>query len=399
MIIPIKKFKKGAFIYLSGNQPLKEFYIIKSGSVRIFKTNEMLGIKEEIKRDGSIIGIIQCITGIAAEENVVALSDCEIFIIAKDKLADLFAYHKKIILKIISEYSEILRKLDSDLINFNFFSENSDREAKTIEIAKKFVALNQREKASHLLLSVIQECKENKEFTKEAVKLMTLLPKVDLIQTKKIIEEIKIEKEKVIFTEFEKGDSFFIIKSGRVKITKLKNNKELLLAILGESDIFGEMAILNDKPRNATAIAEDDCELMVVKKSGIEQLPTPIFLKVLDFLTKRIWLVQRQIVCYKITIPVAKIYYFLASKMILELKTPEKEKDKPYTFRFSVNELYEMIDYEYDKTRSNEELYDFLADKNIELYHDRIRIKNIGIFMDKSSYLLSRALNLYSTRA
>lgn len=399
MIIPIKKFKKGAFIYLSGNQPLKEFYIIKSGAVRVFKTNEILGIKEEIKREGSIIGIIQCITGIAAEENVIALSDCEIFVIAKDKISELFTYHKKIILKIISEYSEILRKLDADLINFNFFTDNSNREAKAFEITEKFISIDQKEKASHLLLSMIQENRENKELIKEVVKRMTLLPKVELIQTKKIIEEIKIEKEKVIFTEFESGDSFFIIKSGKVKITKLKKDKEILLAILGESDIFGEMAILNDKPRNATAVAEDDCELMVIKKSGIEQLPLPIFLKVLDFLTKRIWLVQRQIVCYKIGMPIAKIYYFLASKIILELKTPEKDRDKPYTFRFSSNELYDMIDYEYDKVKSREELRDFFEDKNIELFHDSIRIKNIGLFMDKSSYLFSRAITLYANRA
>ncbi len=397
MVIPIKSFKKGAFIYLSGNVPLKEFYIVKSGQIKISRTNTVLGMSEEVKSAGYIVGIVQCITGIPAEENVVALTDCEIFIIHKEKVEEVFKTHKKIILKILSEYSEILRKLDSDLINFHFFSDNKNRIEKMTDAVDKFIKIDEKNKASHLLLSIIDENKNNKNLVTKSIKMLTFLPKLELFKQDKIISDITLEKNSVIFTEFEKGDNFFIIKKGKVKITKLKKDREILLAILGEGEIFGEMSIFNDKPRNATAVTDEETELMAIDKKGINNLPPPLFIKVLDFLSRRIWLIQRQIICYKLPVITAKLYYLLASKMIVELKIPDRVNKDSYIFKFPVKELYEMIDYEYDETKKDE-VIEFLNDKNLEFYKDCIKIKDLGAFLDKSSYLFSRSLIVYNSR-
>ncbi len=111
MKVPIKRFKKDAFVYLSGNKPPKEFYIVKSGEIKINKTNQILGKSEEIKGIGYIFGVIQCLTGIIEEETAIAITDIDVFVISRDKIQDLFINHKKVILKILAEYSEILRSL------------------------------------------------------------------------------------------------------------------------------------------------------------------------------------------------------------------------------------------------------------------------------------------------
>ena len=53
-------------------------------------------------------------------------------------------------------------------------------------------------------------------------------------------------KGKMILLEESHGESFFIITSGAVKVTRLSDDgREVILAILGESDFFGEMSLLD----------------------------------------------------------------------------------------------------------------------------------------------------------
>ncbi|PKL11138.1 MAG: Crp/Fnr family transcriptional regulator, partial [Spirochaetae bacterium HGW-Spirochaetae-6] len=60
----------------------------------------------------------------------------------------------------------------------------------------------------------------------------------------------------IIFCEYEPGSTFYLIKKGRVKITKISEKYEKTLDVLGEGSLFGEMAIIEQAPRSATAIAE-----------------------------------------------------------------------------------------------------------------------------------------------
>ena len=51
----------------------------------------------------------------------------------------------------------------------------------------------------------------------------------------------------IIFCEFEPGNSFYLIQTGRIKISKVVKDKEKTMDILGVGDIFGEMAILEEQ--------------------------------------------------------------------------------------------------------------------------------------------------------
>jgi CRP-like cAMP-binding protein len=56
----------------------------------------------------------------------------------------------------------------------------------------------------------------------------------------------------------------YVIQSGRVRIFTEVKDREKLLAILGPGDFFGEMAILNQKPRTASAEVIEDARLLVI---------------------------------------------------------------------------------------------------------------------------------------
>ena len=57
----------------------------------------------------------------------------------------------------------------------------------------------------------------------------------------------------ILFHEGEPGDVMYVIREGSIRIRKDSYEGEKTLAVLGPGEFFGEMSILNDKPRSATA--------------------------------------------------------------------------------------------------------------------------------------------------
>jgi CRP-like cAMP-binding protein len=76
----------------------------------------------------------------------------------------------------------------------------------------------------------------------------------------------------VLFREGDRGEEMYILQSGKVKISKKIRGVEKTLATLEKGEFFGEMAILNDKPRSASAETIDDCDMLVIDRKTFETL-------------------------------------------------------------------------------------------------------------------------------
>jgi len=76
----------------------------------------------------------------------------------------------------------------------------------------------------------------------------------------------------VLFHEGDRGEEMFILQSGKVKISKKIRGVEKTLATLEKGEFFGEMAILNDKPRSATAETIEDADMLVIDRKTFETL-------------------------------------------------------------------------------------------------------------------------------
>ncbi len=76
----------------------------------------------------------------------------------------------------------------------------------------------------------------------------------------------------VLFREGDPGAEMFVIQSGRVKISKVFPSGERTLAVIGPGEFFGEMAILNDKPRTATATALEALDALVIDGRTFEAM-------------------------------------------------------------------------------------------------------------------------------
>ncbi len=105
-----------------------------------------------------------------------------------------------------------------------------------------------------------------------------------------ISKERKVRKNDVIFREGDIGDAFYLIVTGSIRISTLVPGVgEEALTILREGEYFGEMALIDDAPRSASAIANDDTMLLYIGKDDFRKLlerQTDIAYKLLWVFTK-----------------------------------------------------------------------------------------------------------------
>ena len=76
----------------------------------------------------------------------------------------------------------------------------------------------------------------------------------------------------VLFREGEPGDRMFVIQAGAVKITKSMAGDQKVLAVLGPGEFLGEMAILNGKPRTATATVVEPVRCLLIDARTLEAM-------------------------------------------------------------------------------------------------------------------------------
>ena len=102
----------------------------------------------------------------------------------------------------------------------------------------------------------------------------------------------KCPKDAIILLEDEEGDTLFVILKGKVKVTTFsESGKEVIFSILNEGDFFGDMSLLDGKPRSATVISIEESELRLIRRSDFNKLIEThpgIALRLLEELTSRL---------------------------------------------------------------------------------------------------------------
>lgn len=92
------------------------------------------------------------------------------------------------------------------------------------------------------------------------VPLFSACSKKDLQLVAKRAEDVKVDAGKVLVTEGDTGTEFFVVVDGKASVSK-RGQK---VAELGAGGFFGELALLDKAPRNATITAETPMELVVL---------------------------------------------------------------------------------------------------------------------------------------
>jgi len=83
----------------------------------------------------------------------------------------------------------------------------------------------------------------------------------------------RFDKHQVIILAEEEGDALFIISSGQVKVSIVsEDGREVILSLLGTGSVFGELSLLDGKPRSANVVATENTDLYMLRRSDFLRL-------------------------------------------------------------------------------------------------------------------------------
>ena len=185
----------------------------------------------------------------------------------------------------------------------------------------------------------------------------------------------------IIFCEYEPGDSFYLIQTGKVKIVKIFGEIERTIDIMLPGEFFGEMALLEEAPRSASIIAMEETKLLEFNRENFEILMKgnpQIAIKLVKLFSKRIYDQKRRFQILTLEDQHAKVAdVFL---MLAEGQTPTEEEEESgnRTFYNTIDDIAHWAGMSPAKCRSL--LEHFASQRRLEIFEDRIVVKNINDF-------------------
>ena len=185
----------------------------------------------------------------------------------------------------------------------------------------------------------------------------------------------------IIFCEYEPGDAFYLIQQGRVQISKIMGEIEKTVDVLQPGEVFGEMAILEEAPRSATAIAAEHVKCLEFNRENFEILMRgnpAIALKLLKLFTKRIYDQRRRFMILTLDDTQARVadVFLMLNEMRGE---PEDEENDERIFLTTPEDVAHWAGLSTDETRHV--LNHFVSQRRLEVQNDRIVLKNINEFV------------------
>ena len=243
-----KNYQKGDVICRQGTQG-QEMYFIKEGEVAVF----INGTPMATLNPGEIFGEISLFYNIKRTATIKATTHhTKLGILTRPGFESLLQggqpYTLDLIYRLYNILPERLRNLNE----------------------KYKTAIN----ALHLIVDGDKKRREGK-----AKVALEFTPKRDLFtkftreEAKKVFQEQKeFDADQIIFAEGDRGNGAYFLLKGTVKaVTFSRSNEEILLGELGRGDIFGEMALIDNRPRSASIITKGACKVAYIEKKPFNQ--------------------------------------------------------------------------------------------------------------------------------
>jgi CRP/FNR family cyclic AMP-dependent transcriptional regulator len=156
----------------------------------------------------------------------------------------------------------------------------------------------------------------------------------------------KIPPGTVLFHEGDRGEEMFVLQSGKVKISRQVRGVEKTIATVMKGDFFGEMAILNDKPRSATAETIVESEMLVIDRKTFDTLlrsNVEIAIRFVKRLADRLRETTDQLEALMIKDNTSRLVSILARKV--------REQTTNETFFITIDDLADLAGLEYSQVR------------------------------------------------
>jgi CRP-like cAMP-binding protein len=337
-------FKKGSYVVVEGKENADHFYIIQQGKIKISKEVEVAK-ENNILGPGDFFGIVSAMSSHSHIETAQAMEDVILVVVHRTQYSGLIQKNPQVAKKIVLQFSKRLRFLDETLSERTLKSAVKVSEPNFFNMGEYYARQKQYKQAFYAYTRYI-------EYYPEGEDVATAKQRLEKLGT--VVKDVQLEFSPgesnrsypggtMLFAEGEAGKELFIIQKGSVKIVRVVDNNEVLLAMLKAGDIFGEMALLEEKPRAAGAVAYEDCEVLVINKTNFELMITSqpqLVSKITTLLSDRIWFIYKQLANTLLTNPLGRMYD--AMLIHLEKNRAPVNDPVPHTFDFGPAELAHM---------------------------------------------------------
>lgn len=182
----------------------------------------------------------------------------------------------------------------------------------------------------------------------------------------------------IIFCEYEPGNDFYLIQEGQVKITKTVGSSIKTLDVLEAGDIFGEMAILEEQPRSATAVCITEVRALNFNRANFELLMTKnpqLALRVLTIFSTRIYDAKRRLMILLMDDIIGKVSDVF---MMLYEKQGMNDHQKEVTLKVTVDDVGHWCGQPVGEVQKV--LAQLKKTGKIDIYNDRVVVHNIQEF-------------------
>jgi CRP-like cAMP-binding protein len=394
-------YTKNSVIYFENNID-ERIFILQKGKITLTSNDIETGhlIHESIK-EGEFFGVKSAIGHFPREETARVLADSQVIVMTIPEFEKLAAGNGKIIMKMLKVFSNQLRtihKKTQSVLNSreqmspeegmiavaeSFYNDRDFSAA--CEVCARFFSLFKNsgytERAAHIYAQAKANVKASagnagakqkaasENMTEAAAGHSFSLPGFSRFAK-------KYSPGALIFSEFEPGNSFYLIQSGRIQLIKCVNGCKKNLDILYPSEIFGEMAILENSPRSATALALDEVEALEFNKENFEMLilGTPqIAMMLLKMFCKRIYDQKRRFRILAIQDMQARVGDVF---LMLDETQPSPQKDETdRRFDITIQDIAHWAGLSAEIV--TDEINRFIDKRKLEVYADHIVIKSM----------------------
>lgn len=198
------------------------------------------------------------------------------------------------------------------------------------------------------------------------------------------------EPEDMLVCEYEKGNEAFYILSGRVRITKFAEDREKTIDILKQGDFLGEMAILEQAPRSASAFAMEKTKVLVFNRENFEILLSSqpqMALGLLKVFIKRIRDAKRQLRI--LLLPDEESKLADAIVVLAEREGVEPAPGEQFKFSMKIEDLATFSDIPVEKAAEIIEKWE--KEGKLRRRDDEFHIFNLGEFAGMVTHAIRRA--------
>jgi len=379
-------FRKDSYLLVEGKTENDRFYIIQSGKVHTFRQGDVLSDSGSVLGPGDFVGVVPCMSSHSQIETAVAATDVVVISVRRDQYQALISKNTPVAMKIIRTFANRMRTVNEILTRLTLKNSMADSPERMYSIAAYYEKMGKTDLAVYGYYQYMKECPGGANIEKAKSRFVTLKARSHAVYFESPTGNLRnYPKDTMIFSECQSGQDMFIIQSGQVKISKVVDDNEVILAVLQRGDFFGEMALLENKPRSASAIAHEDCVLMAVNRKNFDQMvatQAQLITRLTVTLAERLWSMSRQLTNAQLRDPMFKLFDMLALQ--LEKNRVPLGKTASHQFDLTPYDLAHMCGIPQEQQAIV--LAQFIKDPRVRLVSNKIYIADCRELMKASEF-------------